>query len=191
MDKSTKNDGIPTWRMWVMGVCGVLCVVSLSLLGYWAIDRDPPLVAVSGKFLGWDPDVPRRGHVKWGALQARPECEGIIYRYIVNGEMRRLEPRKWEYRGPVDNPKSVPTTWDAPFDVPVDLNHDASYRNRFEFVCNWVHKIWPIVITAPDVPYYLREQDKIIPYVDGNSPSITEPAPAIESPMPKSNSRKE
>ena len=184
MDKAKPQTGIPTWAMWVLGVVGVCVVSSICLLGYWLIDRDPPLVAVSGRFLGWDPNVPRRGHVKWGAIQTRPECEGTIYRYIVNGEMRRLDPRKWEYRGPIDNPKPIPTTWDAPFDVPVDINHDASYRNRFEFICNPMHKFWPIIVPAPDVPYYLREQDKIIPYVDGVPGPSNEPVPALEQPMP-------
>jgi len=184
MDKMNKNDGIPTWVMWLLGVLGVVSAVVVSVLFYWLIDRAPPLTAVSGKFLGWDTEVPRRGHVKWGAIQTRPECEGTIYRYIVNGEMRRLEPRKWEYRGPIDNDKQIPVTWDAPFDVPVDINHDASYRNRFEFVCNSLHKFWPIVVSAPDVPYYLREQDKVIPYVNGIPNAPLEPELPIGPPMP-------
>jgi hypothetical protein len=168
-DHPPKNDGIPTWVMWTLGVFAAAAAVFICVLGYWLVDRQPPLIAVSGRFAGWDREVPRRGHVVWGGIQVRADCEGTIYRFIVDGEIVRLEPRKWEYRGPVDEEEQIPTTWDAPFDIPPHINHDAKYRNRFEFICNPLHKFWPIPVSPPDVPYYLREKDKISPYINGNN----------------------
>lgn len=172
------STGIPTWVLRIGAVFAAAAVAFLCVLGYWVIDRSPPLVGVSGRFLGWDPNTPRRGHVVWGAIQVRPECEGTIFRFIVNGEIVRLEPRVWEYRGPIDSNGEIPTTWDADFDVPPHINHDAKYRNRFEFVCNPLHKFWPIPVSPPDVPFYLRPEDKVMPYV----PGIPSPPPGTMMP---------
>ena len=150
--------------LWVGSIACLLLVGCAALFISWVIDREPPLNAVSGKFAGWEADTPRRGHVIWRGIPARDDCEGTIYRYIVNGEIVTLPPRQWEYRGPLDSPGNDPITWDAPFDVPNHIDHDASYRNRLSFVCNPLHKLWPIIITAPDVPFFLREQDKVIPW---------------------------
>lgn len=150
---------------WLGPILALIVVGFLGLFIYWLLDRTPPLQAVSGTFIGWDHGTPRRGHVVWRGLQVRDNCEGTIYRYIVDGEIVTLVPRKWEYRGPIDsNPNGDPTTWHAPFDVPNHIDHDASYRNRIEFVCNPIHKFWPIPVAPPDVPFKLREQDKNLGY---------------------------
>jgi hypothetical protein len=149
---------------WLGPILAVLVVSILGIFGYWLVDRDPPLDAVSGEFAWWEKDTPRRGHVIWRGIPTRSDCEGTIYRYIVDGEIVTLPPRKWEYRGPLENPNNDPITWDAPFDVPNHIDHDASYRNRIEFVCNPLHKLWPIPVAPPDVPFFLREQDKTFNY---------------------------
>ena len=150
--------------LWIGSIAAGLLVVCSALFISWMIDRAPPLKAVSGTFMGWDKNVPRRGHVVWRGLQTRT-CAGTIYRYIVNGEIVTLEPRKWDYRGPIENPNDEPTTWDAHFDLPPHINHDAAYRNRIEFVCNPLHKFMPIIVPSPDVPFELREEDKQPNYV--------------------------
>ena len=149
---------------WLGPILAIIVVGVCALFVSWLIDRKPPLNAVSGEFVGWDPNTPRRGHVIWRGIPTRSDCEGNIYRYIVDGEIVTLPPRKWEYRGPLDNPKNDPITWDAPFDVPNHIDHDASYRNRMEFICNPLHKLWPIPVAPPDVPFVLREQDRATSY---------------------------
>lgn len=170
-----KQKGIPTWLMWLTGIIAVPAALFICVLGFWLIDRQPPITAVSGRFLGWDESVPRRGHVLWGAIRVRDDCEGTIHRYIVDGEIVRLEPRKWVMNDPIDPGEGIPTTWDAPFDVPPHLNHDAKYRNRFTFICNPIHKFSPIIVTAPDVAYHLRDEDKVVPY----QRSDAEPEPPV------------
>lgn len=161
-----KKPGIDSTRspserrfLWLGPLLAVILVLFCSVFVYWLIDRRPPLIAASGEFIGWDNNVPRRGHVVWRGIQRRA-CEGTIYRYIVDGEIVTLPPRPWEYRGPIDNPKDDPTTWGASFDVPDHINHDAAYRNRIEYICNPLHKLWPIVVAPPDVPFILREEDR-------------------------------
>ena len=142
-----------------------LLVGFCSLFIYWLMDRAPPIEGMSGEFVGWDDKVPRRGIVVWHGVQRRSECTGTIYRYIVGGETIALPPRPWEYRGPIENPDDNPRTWEAPFDVPQHVNHDAGYRNRIEFVCNPLHKYMPIIVSPPDVPFSLPERDRRSGYV--------------------------
>lgn len=161
---------------WLGPILAAIVVGVLGLFGYWLVDRDPPLDAVSGQFGWWAGDTPRRGHVIWRGIPTRSDCEGVIYRYIVNGEIVTLPPRKWEYRGPLDNPNNDPITWLAPFDVPSHIDHDASYRNRIEWVCNPLHKFWPIPTNPPDVPFKLREEDKAHSYPRPKGPIPSEAA---------------
>lgn len=165
--------------LWVGSAATVVLVGSAALFITWMLDREPPLKAVSGQFVGWDNEVPRRGHVVWRGIQVRSECTGTIYRYIVNGEIVALPPRLWEYRGPIDNPEESPRTWEAPFDVPQHINHDAAYRNRIEFICNPLHKYMPIIVPSPDVPFELREEDKEPGYIERSSGRI-EPGGSVE-----------
>lgn len=155
---------------WVGAVLTLLIIAPIALCVYWLIDRTPPLKAVTGQFMAWDKENPRSGHIVWRGIPVREDCEGTIYRYIVNGEIVTLMPRKWEYRGPVlndqvsidkrDIDKQDPITWDAPFEVPPHITHDAAYRNRMEFICNPLHKLWPIPISPPDVPFKLPDAAK-------------------------------
>ncbi len=51
-------------RRFPLKVYGLLAIIigSLSLFGYWAADRQLPIMAQSGKFVGWDENNPRIGH---------------------------------------------------------------------------------------------------------------------------------
>ena len=147
--------------LWVGTVLAILLVGFGALFISWLLDRELPMEGVSGEFVEWDDTVPRRGTVIWHGIQRRSECTGTIYRYIVGGgETITLPPRPWEYRGPIENPEQNPRTWEAPFDVPQHVNHDASYRNRIEFVCNALHKYMPIIVAPPDIPFSLKESDR-------------------------------
>lgn len=149
-------------RFLLMGTAlAVILVMLVALFVYWLVDRAPPIEAVSGEFVEWEQAAPRRGTVIWHGIQRRSECTGTIYRYIVGGgETVTLPPRPWEYRGPIENPEANPRTWEAPFDVPPHVNHDAAYRNRIEFICNPLHKYMPIIVAPPDVPFSLAESDR-------------------------------
>lgn len=147
-------------------VLSVVLVILGAVFIWWLIDRKPPLEGFSGTFLYWDENNPRRGVVLWSGIQRRSECTGRIYRYIVGGgETIALDPRPWEYRGPIEDPEKNPRTWEADFEVPYHVNHDAGYRNRIEFICNPFHKFMPIIVPAPDVPFSLPEAARRPGYV--------------------------
>lgn len=146
--------------MWLGPILALILVSLGALFVSWLLDRRSPMEAVSGEFVRWDEANPRQGLVIWHGIQRRSSCTGTIYRYIVNGEIIALTPRTWEYRGPIEDPEKNPRTWEAPFEVPDHVNHDASYRNRFEFICNPLHKVFPIIVAPPDVEFSLPESQR-------------------------------
>ena len=131
-------------------------VFVVGLLGYWLIDRTPPMMGVTGKFIGWDQTHPNIGHVEWRGVQMR-SCSGRAYRWIVNGVVIPLPSREIEYHGPIDRDDRDPLAWRTFFEIPDWLGHPASYRVRIEYHCNPLQKFFPIIVAPPDVPFPLPQ----------------------------------
>lgn len=143
------------WRFIYLGPpIAILTLISLTLFGWWFADRQQPMEALTGTFVKWDEKTPRRGHVVWKGIPVR-SCPGIIYRYIVDGEIVILPPKVLEYHGPIDNPEKDIRTIPATFDLPERVKHDASYRIRILYKCNPLHEYFPIIVAPPDVPFEL------------------------------------
>lgn len=150
------------WRFTYLGPpIAVLVLISLGLFGWWFADRQQPMEALTGTFIGWDEKVPRRGHVLWKGIPVR-SCPGTVYRYIVDGEIVILPPKKLEYQGPIDNEAKDVRTIPAYFDLPERVKHDASYKIRIVYKCNALHEYFPIIVAPSDVPF------KLAPYMEND-----------------------
>jgi hypothetical protein len=131
-------------------------VIVVGLLGYWLIDRRPPMMGVTGKFIGWDQVSPNIGHIEWRGVQTR-SCSGRAYHWIVNGVVIPLSSREIEYQGPIIPDDGDPLTWRVTFEIPDWLDHTASYRVRIEYYCNPLQKFFPIIVAPPDVSFSLPQ----------------------------------
>lgn len=154
------------WRFMYLGPpIAILVVISLLLFGWWFADRQQPMEALTGTFVGWDEKIPRRGHVVWKGIPVR-SCPGTVYRYIVDGEIVILPPKKLEYQGPIENEAKDVRTISADFDLPERIKHDASYKIRILYKCNPLHEYFPIIVAPSDVPF------KLAPHMenDGTTP---------------------
>ena len=129
-----------------------IIIGSFTLCMYWAADRQLPILAQSGKFVGWDEKNPKIGWVEWTGVRQR-YCEGVSHRWIVNSVVIELTPIHVTYRGEVANPERKASSWRVPFEVPDWFNHSASYRVRVSYSCNPWQKIFPMVVELPDVPF--------------------------------------
>lgn len=161
------------WRFqYLLPPIALLTLISLSLFGYWFADREQPMLALTGTFIGWDEHIPRRGHVVWKGVPKR-SCPGIAYRYIVDGEIVILPPRMIEYKGPIENEKNDITTVSTYFDLPERIKHDASYKIRIEYKCNPLHEYFPIIIAPSEVRF------KLAPYMENDGGVSEDPGPVI------------
>ena len=143
------------WRFVYLGPpIAISMCLCLALFGWWFADRKQPIEALSGTFVGWDQKVPRRGHVIWKGIPVR-SCPGVVYRYIVDGEIVILPPKIIEYQGPIDNEAKDVRTIPATFDLPERIKHDASYKIRIEYKCNYLHEYFPIIVAPSEVPFQL------------------------------------
>ena len=113
-------------------------------------------MAQTGRFVGWDDKNPRIGYVEWTGVRQR-YCDGISYRWIVNGVVIELSPIHVTYRGEVNNPKKEPTKWIVPFEIPEWFHHNASYRVRVSYACNALQKVFPLVVDLPDIPFKMPD----------------------------------
>lgn len=129
-----------------------IIIGSLGLCAYWAADRQLPIAAQSGKFVGWDEHNPHIGWIEWTGVRQR-YCEGISYRWLVNGVVIELAPIHVRYNGNVDNPEKKSTTWRVAFEIPEWYKHNGSYRVRIEYSCNPFQKFFPLVVSLPDIPF--------------------------------------
>ena len=161
------------WRFqYLLPPIALLTLISLSLFGYWFADREQPMQALTGTFVGWDENIPRRGHVVWKGIPKR-SCPGTVYRYIVDGEIVILPPRTIEYKGPIENDNNDITTVNAYFDLPERIKHDASYKIRIEYECNPLHEYFPIIVAPSEIKF------KLAPYMENDGKVSENSGPLI------------
>lgn len=137
---------------WLVTILVVLIIGPIGLCLYWATDREMPILAQSGVFAGWDEHNPRIGWIEWTGIRQR-YCEGTSYRWLVDGVVVELAPIHIRYNGeaPVVNKKT--SSWRVPFEIPEWFRQNASYRVRVEYSCNPFQKLYPLVVTLPDIPF--------------------------------------
>lgn len=130
----------------------MLILGSIGLCLYWAADRELPILAQSGVFVGWDEHNSRIGWVEWTGIRQR-YCDGTSYRWLVDGVVIELPTIHIRPNQEEDVPDKKLSTWRVAFEVPEWFHQNASYRVRVEYSCNSWQKLFPLVVSLPDVPF--------------------------------------
>jgi hypothetical protein len=146
----------PANRFVFLGVAFLLFIMACSAtVIYWAIDDEVPIIGMTGTFRGWDKDNPNIGRVEWVGQRNR-YCDATVDHWVIN-DGRYVDFYESHRPGShimneADKGKQD-VIYDS-FEVPVEVRRNLfkpKYRVRFEFVCNYLQKVFPIVVTPPEL----------------------------------------
>ena len=129
-------------------------VALAGLFGYWLLDNDPPLENMTGKVVSVEvhPDGGAQVIVEWMAMLRRV-CHGNSIRWIINGYITPLPDIAYPPTHPADVGRVI--KWRVPIAVPKDFHDTGAYRVRVGYECNPLHRLFPIVLDPPDVPFHI------------------------------------
>lgn len=145
----------------------------LAVFLYMALlDRLPPITAIEGRQVGWDPKS-RTATIEWKA-RANRSCVGVANRYLENGIITQLPPIALEKRDGFQNDTVVRhigadmIQWTTEVHIPtfVMLDH-VTYRFVAHYACNVVQQVVPIRIASPGIEIALGKPWRM---KDGESP---------------------
>lgn len=146
----------PANRFMFLGVVFLLFIMGCSAtVLYWALDDELPLVGVTGTFKGWDDEHPHLGRVEWTGLRNR-YCDATVDHWIINDGryVSFYETHRPGSHIMNEAEKGKSDTIYETIEVPEEVRGNLvnpKYRIRFEFVCNYLHKAFPLVVTAPEL----------------------------------------
>lgn len=147
----------PASRFMVLGVGFMLFIMACSAtVLYWSLDLQPPFAGVSGTFKGWDEHDPTIGRVEWTGQRYR-YCDGKVSRWVINNG-RYVHFSRSEFSGSSDLPPEEQGRADtvyAKFEIPWGAKQQLvqpKYRIRIEYACNPLQRIFPIVVSPPEIP---------------------------------------
>lgn len=156
---------------WLVTILVALIIGPIGLCLYWAADRQLPILAQSGVFVGWDKNNPRIGWIEWTGIRQRV-CDGTSYRWLVDGIVVELPPIHVWSNGKVDNPDKKSSSWRVAFEVPEWFRHNGSYRARILYQCNPLQKVFPLIVQLPDIAFKMPDGE-----VEPLSHEIQNPTP--------------
>ena len=146
----------PANRFMFLGVAFLLFIMACSATVLcWAIDDELPIVGVVGTFKGWDKHDPTRGRVEWTGQRNR-YCDATVSHWIIN-DGRYVNFYETHRPGSEIMDKAEKGKENIIYDVvevPMEVRNNlsnAKYRVRFEFVCNYLHKAFPLVVYPPEI----------------------------------------
>ena len=140
----------------VLGVAFLLFIMACSAtVVYWAIDNEPPLVGVTGTFRGWDKQNPNIARVEWTGQRYR-YCDATVDHWIINNGryVSFYETQRPGSHIMDEAEKGKPDTIYETIEVAPEVRRNLinpKYRIRFEFVCNYLQKAFPVIVTAPEI----------------------------------------
>lgn len=142
---------IRTARGWAIAITLVsLIAFWAGLVGFWVQDRTAP---VSGKAVEIVGPVHPGGRllVRWNVHRERA-CGATRQELIIDVQGVRWLIAAQSYAGPAGplGEDSFITQTPLPPDIPTGA---AKLRVTLSYVCNPVHRLWPIVATTPEVPF--------------------------------------
>jgi hypothetical protein len=139
-------------RRWACNIAAAGIIFAISTVFWMAIDRDPPFVRISGKII---PENPRAGQWVESYWQVKGSrwCPGSLRRQVIDSHdvVWSLDP------GPIAFGIEIPVgspDFRRRFQLPPKAEPGrAVYRVTTAYVCNPLHRWWPVVTTGPDVPF--------------------------------------
>lgn len=146
----------PSSRFMVLGIAFLLFIMACcGTILYWALDDEFPIVGVTGSFRGWDEKNPTHGKVEWTGIRNR-YCDATVDHWIINDGkyVNFYETNRPGSHIMNEAEKGKPETIYDSIDIPEDIRENLvnpKYRVRFEFVCNYLQKAFPLVVTPPEL----------------------------------------
>lgn len=145
---------IQTLRGWLAAITLLSLIAFWSgLVGFWVQDRAVPVKGKAVDIVG--PVYPGgRLLVRWNVHRDRA-CAATRQELIVDVQGVRWLIAAQTYSGPAGplGDDSFITQTPLPADIPTGA---ATMRVTLSFVCNPIHRLWPIVSTAPDLPFRIE-----------------------------------
>lgn len=130
-----------------------------ATLGFWVTDRDPPTIVIRSEVLGKPVRPGDDLRIKYTVHRFR-SCETVIDRTLLDADSVRIILDDLAFTsspGPLGEDTYVAT-------VALPRNFAAGlgqYRVVTQYVCNPLHRIWPIVAVNP--PVYFEVGGEPIP----------------------------
>lgn len=133
----------------------IAALVPAAAIGIWAIDRDPPVTQLAGRFDRWDSLHPPVALVTWTGSRHRI-CSGQAFRWVFGDRPFAL--------GAVDLPPpgaeiqvgGGTDVWTVSVPIPREALETArshiNLRVRVVWECNPIHHYYPIVGDPPEIP---------------------------------------
>jgi len=133
----------------------IVLTLLAGLFAYWALDDTPPVENMTGKVVSSEvyPDGSAKVIVEWMAVRRRI-CHGNSIRWIIDGYITPLP--NIEYPPPHPGEIGQVVKWRVPIAVPKDFHDEGTYRVRVVYECNPLHRLFPITIDPPDVPFRIN-----------------------------------
>lgn len=135
---------------WKITTFAVVSAVA-GIFGYWATDRNPPVIIDMA--IAASPSVRPGGdlRVTYRVIR-RASCETLLQRVIIDSAGTRLTLPDIEYKaspGPLGRDEySVVVT------IPTKATQgSARYRATTSYICNPLHRWWPITTLASDIKF--------------------------------------
>jgi hypothetical protein len=158
----------PANRFMFLGVAFLLFIMGCSAtVLYWALDDELPIVGVTGRFVGWDRNNPNVGRVEWTGLRNR-YCDATVDHWIIN-DGKYVNFYETERPGSHimhEAERGKPDIIYDSFEVPSEVRKNLvnpKYRVRFEFVCNYLQKAFPLVVAVPELSIMPSESSNHAP----------------------------
>ena len=142
-----------TWRGLLCQVSAISCGSLLAWAALLAADREPPFTLSDGYTVPANPVAGQEYRFSWIIIPKRVRaCDGTVRWNIIDKEellwttppqpslfveLEGTQPRRVVGRG-----RTLPSGIGS---------GEAKFQSSIEFVCNWTHKFWPILVNFPEV----------------------------------------
>lgn len=125
---------------------------------YWALDREPPWVRLSGTIEPAEAGGYFRVH--WQTTPLKRACGGTLQIEIMSGRLIwpvLLRPVSEQLK--IGQTEYTPEPWPVFSDIPPG---EATYRVTSFWYCNWMQSFfdWPIVQVGPDIKFIVLKQER-------------------------------
>lgn len=136
-------------RIWVCRTVAVAAIGATAALFYMVIDREPPYEYIEGSV---HPDNPRAGDqisIHWH-IKVKRFCPGWVDRFIVDGDDYVWRNTGGPVRSNLRHDSHIVNTVELPKTISPGL---ARYRAHVCYQCNPLHRVWPLCVAPPDIPF--------------------------------------
>lgn len=147
-------------RRWTCNVVAVCVLAVIGTLFYFALDRKPPFVRDRGELF---PARPKPGDwvtVRWH-VTGNGWCPGTLRRQVIDSHDVVWSLDQQPVAFGVSIPAGSPDFFRS-FQLPPGAwPGRAVYRVTTSYVCNPLHRWWPVVTTGPDVVFEIGIPDDL------------------------------